>query len=239
MHSARLNAARSMVALTSVLTLVILGALALRVDAIATRMVGSPAGYDPLSAQEVAAAVAVALQAGGEDGLRATASGAEEVLLVERHDAAKTAYATGAWPRRGDVYVYEYATDTLVYSTVDLKSGAVITTERVQGVQLPLTGREKARALALVQADAPLWGRLAARYQAITGQPLTRIDQLQVKVSVFHADVMPGRLNPDAERCGQHRCAQVLLFTVDKTLLELTPIVDLSQGRVVQILGEE
>ncbi|MCL4863333.1 MAG: hypothetical protein KJZ93_28265 [Caldilineaceae bacterium] len=239
MHPTRVNVVRSLMALTSVLTLVILSALAMRMDAIATRMVGSPAGYDPLSAQEVAAALGVVLQAGGEDGVRATESGAAEVLLVERHDAAKTAYATGAWPRRGDVYVYEYATDTLVYSTVDLESGAVIATERVQGVQLPLTTHEKARALALVQADAPLWGSLTARYQAITGQLLTHIDQLQVKVSVFHADVMPGRLNPDAEQCGQHRCAQVLLFTVDKTLLELTPIVDLSQGRVVQIMGEE
>lgn len=235
----RLNTARAMVILTSVLTVVILGARALRVDAIPTFSTAAPTGYDPLTAQEVDAVVAAALQAEGEEALHAAASGVQEVLLVERHEAPKAAYTSGSWPRRGDVYLYDYATDTLIFTTVDVQSGVVVTTERVQGVQLPLAQREAERALALVQADGPLWMTLAARYQAITGEPLTHIDQLQRKVSVFHADVMPDRLNAAAQRCGLHRCAQVLLFTTDKTLLALTPIVDLSRGEVVQVLGEE
>lgn len=200
---------------------------------------GAPTGYDPLTVQEMDTVVAAALQAAGDESLSATAAGAQEILLVERHEASKADYATGKWPRQGDVYHYDYATDTLIHSTVDVASGAVTEVERVQGVQLPLTEREKERALALVQADTALWTEVAARYHAITGEPLQHIKQLKVKVSVFHADVMPGRLNAAAQLCGQHRCAQALLFTTGKTLLELTPIVDLSQGVVVQTLGEE
>jgi Cu2+-containing amine oxidase len=203
----------------------------------------APIGYDPLTGQEMDAIVAAAQGVAGASALRAATANeqvdGQEVLLVERHEASKAAYAKGNWPRQGDVYVYEYATDTLIHTVVDVQSGAVITEERVRGVQLPLTEREEERALALVEADTTLWATLAARYQAITGTLLQRLDQLQVKVSVFHADVMPGRLNTAAQQCGQRRCAQVLLFTVDKTLLEIMPIVDLSQGQVVQVLDGE
>lgn len=207
-------------------------------------LTGAPTGYDPLTAQEITAAVAAA-QTGPVDASSPRAvttdepAGGQEVLLVERREASKADYAKGNWPRQGDVYVYDYATDTLIHTTVDVQSGAVITVEHVQGVQLPLTEREEARALALVEADRTLWTALATRYQTITGESLQRLEQLQVKVSVFHADVMPDQFNAAAQQCGQHRCAQVLIFTIDKTLLELMPIVDLSQGQVVQVLDEE
>jgi hypothetical protein len=199
----------------------------------------APTGYDPLTTKEVDTIVAAALQANGEEPLSATTGGGREVLLVERREASKAEYASGKWSRQGDVYHYDYTTDTLIHTAVDTASGMVTGVERVQGVQLPLTEREKQRALALIQAETALWTELAARYQTITGEPLQEISQLKVKVSIFHADVMPGRLNEAAQLCGQHRCAQALLFTADKTLLELTPIVDLSQGVVVQTLGEE
>ena len=86
--------------------------------------------------------------------------------------------------------------------------------------------------------DPAIWSTLAARYQAISGETLNDLAQLQVKVSLFRADSMPDRVNDAANDCGQHRCAQALIFTVDRTLLEIMPIVDLSQGRVVQVLNE-
>jgi hypothetical protein len=204
-----------------------------------TTLADAPTGYDPLSAPEIEAAVAAARQAEQSGLLLPAASGAQEVLLVERHDAAKTDSAKGVWPRQADVYVYEYTSDTLIRTTVAVRDGAVLAVERVQGVQLPLSAAEEQRALALVQADAALWTRLADRYQTITAQPLHSLAQLQVKVSVFQADVLPDQLNTAAQQCGLHRCAQALIFTVDKTLLALTPIIDLSVGQVVQTLGEE
>ena len=227
--------------------LVAIGLLAWRLEAAAFAasplltgvyaVTGAPTGYDPLTAQELAAVTQAAL---GAPAARAAMGGDDvtppEVLLVERHDPGKAAYAKGSWPRQGDVYLYDYATDTLIHTTVDVQSGSVITVERLQGVQLPLTMQEEQRALALVAADTSLWADLTVRYERITGEALTTLAQLQVKVSVFHADVMPARVNAAAQACGQHRCAQVLLFTTEKTLLERTPIVDLSQGQVVQVL---
>lgn len=229
------------------MVLVFVGLLAWRLEAAAFdpsplltgvyAVTGAPTGYDPLTTQELTAMTQAAL---GAPAVRAATAddgvAPPEVLLVERHDAGKAAYGKGSWLRQGDVYLYDYATDTLMQTTVDVQSGHVITVERMQGVQLPLTAQEEQRALALVEADAPLWTALAARYQRITGETLTAVTQLQVKVSVFHADVMPERVNAAAQACGQHRCAQVLLFTTEKTLLELTPLVDLSQGQVVQVL---
>ena len=239
------------------LTVVVLGALMLQADAVPivsstlsstfagnAWIVDAPTGYDPLTAQEAGAVIAAAQQAASDAKPLAPAAqqqtpGRQELLLVERHEADKTAYAKGSWARQGDVYVYDYAIDTLIHTTVDVQSGVVITIEQVQGVQLPLNQREEEHALALIQADSALWTTLANRYQTITGQPLLRLDQLQVKVSVFHADVMPDGLNAAAQQCGQHRCAQVLIFTVDKTLLDMTPIVDLSLEKIVQVLDAE
>jgi Cu2+-containing amine oxidase len=204
----------------------------------------APTGYDPLTAQEVGAVIAAAQQAASDAAQTMSAAqqqtvGRQELLLVERREADKAAYAKGSWARQGDVYLYDYATDTLIHTVVDIQSGAVLTVEQMQGVQLPLTQREEEHALALLQADQGLWTTLARRYQTVTGEALERVDQLQVKVSVFHADVMPDRLNTAAQMCGQHRCAQILLFTVDKTLLDMTPIVDLSQEKIVQVLNAE
>lgn len=240
------------------ITVLILGALILQADAVpilsstlsaifATGnafVADAPTGYDPLTAQEAGAVIAAAQQAASDAKSLAPAAqqqtaGRQELLLVERHEADKAAYAKGSWARQGDVYLYDYTTDTLIHSTVDVQSGAVISVEQVQGVQLPLNQREEEHALALIQADSDLWTTLANRYQTITGEALERLDQLQVKVSVFHADVMPDGLNTAAQQCGQHRCAQVLLFTVDRTLLDMTPIVDLSLEKIVQVLDAE
>jgi Cu2+-containing amine oxidase len=198
-----------------------------------------PAGYDPLTAHEVNAMIAAAVQADAMESPRGAASTPQEVLLVERREASKAAYASGSWPRQADVYRYDYATDTLIHTVVEVQNSVVLTIEHLQDVQLPLTAAEEQRALALIRADAALWTELAERYQTITSESLQSLDQLQVKVSVFQADVMPDGLNAAAQLCGRRRCAQVLLFTVEKTLLEMTPIVDLSHGQVVQVLSEE
>jgi hypothetical protein len=124
-----------------------------------------------------------------------------------------------------------------LHHIVDINSGGM-RVEEYQGVQLPLTVREEARAVQLLRDDAELWTALAEQYRYITGEPLTDIAQLQVKVSLFLGESMPDQVNPAAQQCGQHRCAQVLLFTTDRTLLEALPIVDLSQGRVIQVLSD-
>lgn len=202
-------------------------------------MVGDgPTGYDPLTAQEVNGVLAAVQPAQGTTSVSGAPS-QPEVLLVERHDAKQAAHTQGSQPRQADLYAYDYATDTLIHTTVNVQSGAVVATEALQDVQLPLTANEEQRALGFIQSDGALWSTLAERYQQITGTPLRAVTQLEKKVAVFQADVMPDRVNAAAAHCGRHRCAQVLLFTTDKTLLEIMPIVDLSLGQVVQVLNQE
>lgn len=198
----------------------------------------SGVGYDPLTSDEANRALAIAL---GIDERKPSAAEVRaivqpmEVLLVERYDAPKGSPAADL--RQGEVYLYDYTTDTLIHTVVDVATGSV-QTKRLQGVQLPLTIQEEARAVDLILADKALWHMLSERYELITGDPLEDMTQLEVKVSLFLADAMPDQVNEAAQACGQHRCAQVLLFTVDRTLLEVLPIVDLSEGRVIQLLSD-
>jgi len=197
-------------------------------------------GYDPLTTNEADRVLALALAA-EEEGVAQSADHKAahpiEILSVERYDAPKGAQGSGATARQGNVYLYEYATDTLIHTIVDVDSG-LLETERVQGVQLPLTPREKARALQIIQDDADLWSALAGEYRLITGETLNNVAQLESKVSLFLGNAMPDQSNAAAQQCGQQRCAQVLLFTVERTLFDVLPIVNLSQGKVIQLLGE-
>ncbi len=199
----------------------------------------SGVGYDPLTANEAERALTLALGKQEQEGVYRNERAIQplEILSVERYDAPKGSQSAGSTSRQGDVYLYEYATDTLIHSIIDVESGAV-REERLRGVQLPLTVREKARALQIIRGDADLWSALAERYRLITGETLTATEQLQTKVSLFLGESMPDQVNAAAQQCGQHRCAQVLLFTVDHTLLEALPIVDLSRGKVIQILSD-
>jgi hypothetical protein len=201
-------------------------------------------GYDPLTRDEADHALALALGIdeprsnsvnGAETGIGIASGQSIEVLRVERYDAPKGSDTTVG--RQGEIYLYDYATDTLTHSVVNVATG-VVTTEQLHGVQLPLTAREEARALDIIVDDQLLWQTLSDRYAIITGEPLLDMTQLQVKVSLFLGDAMPDQVNPAAERCGQHRCAQVLLFTVDRTVLEILPIVDLSHGQVIQLMSD-
>lgn len=198
-----------------------------------------PKRYRPLSAQEHAGAVAVArdrAEASAAARTRAATQGAgpperTEVLLVERlHEKG------GNPPRRADVYIYDYATDTLRRTVVDVASGAVHSEEVVQGVQLPLTQPELERALGIAYADAATRAVVEERYREVAGEVLQGIEQLGVKAFVFHADSKPDGLNDASRRCGIHRCAQLLFYTTDQVVIETQPIVDLSVGTVTQRL---
>lgn len=207
-----------------------------------TQFTGTTAtGYDPLTPAEQARALQ-ALQGAGTvmQGLKvpdtAARTGAEEVLLIERHQEDKQTYEQGRWPRRADVYVYRYADDTLIHQVYNIDTNQVDQVDQVQGVQLPLTAAESQRALAVALADAKVRPLLDAEFRLITQQDLVSGDQLILKAMTFHADAAPGRDLGEAAQCGIRRCAQLLLAAGDNVALQIIPIVDLSSGRVVQAL---
>ncbi len=157
---------------------------------------------------------------------------ATETLLVERHMNQK-----GQTGRLADVYTYDYVSNETVVSVVDLATNQVLSTERKQKLQLPLTATELKRASDLIFADAEEKRLLSTEYKRITGKTLTSVAQLNVKAFVFDAESLPERLNPASQQCGVHRCAQVLLYTHESVVFEVSPIVNLSKGLVTQTIG--
>ena len=157
---------------------------------------------------------------------------ATETLLVERHINQK-----GQNGRLADVYSYDYAKNETVFSVVDLTTNKVLSTERKQKLQLPLTANELQRSTDLIFADAEERRLLNTEYKRITGKELTSVSQLNVKAFVFDAESLPERLNPASKQCGLHRCAQVLLYTHASVVFEVSPIVNLSKGIVTQNIG--
>ena len=154
-----------------------------------------------------------------------------QLLLVEQRPS-KDVQA----PRLADVYHYDYLANELVHDVVDVASDAVLHSERQSGVQLPLVATEIERAKHIVMATPKARRSVSKAYRNIVGSPLRSLDDLDYKAFIFHADAtIEGQANRSA-RCGVNRCAQLLLYTDDNIALDLSPIVDLSRGRVTDLL---
>jgi len=187
---------------------------------------------DPLSPTEIARATQRANPV-AQTTRSSSTTPAPELLLVERHPNAK-----GQTARLADVYTYDYSTNETLIDVIDLDTNQVISRRREQNLQLPLTANELQRASALIFADDEQRSLLDAEFKRITGQTLSNpAQQLQVKAFVFHASSLPEQLNAASQQCGLQRCAQVLLYTADSVVFEVSPIVNLSAGVITQNIG--
>ncbi|TXH70182.1 MAG: hypothetical protein E6Q83_06555 [Thiothrix sp.] len=190
---------------------------------------------DPLSPSELAKAVSLAApeqtaQLAARSATQLAVAHELELLLVERRPVDKEQPGK----RLADVYSYDYRSDETIHSIVDLSTQERLQTERVQNLQLPLTENELARASQLIFNDAEQLRQLQTEYRRITGQTLLNPEQLELKAFVFTTDTLPEGLNPASQHCGLQRCAQVLLYTHDSVVFEISPIVNLSAGLVTQ-----
>lgn len=191
---------------------------------------------DPLSSNEISKVSALLSfennsAARGTNGSLTTPT--QEVLLIERHEDK----GAPANQRYADVYVYDYSSNELIQYLVDLNSNEVLKTERQQGVQLPLTAKEVIRAKQIVFDDEDERRILEDEYFRITSRPLTDTSELNIKAFTFIADSLPNRVNEASKSCGVHRCAQLMLYTGENVVFEITPIVNLSAGVVTQRIG--
>ncbi|MEE9493361.1 MAG: hypothetical protein V3W04_08300 [Gammaproteobacteria bacterium] len=208
-----------------------------------------PQKYQSLSNQEkqLACQVALARQVPGLDylcdntlpvgrgGLRQSPQSSTldtELLLIERRPADKNQPSANG--RLADVYTYDYRSDTLNHSVINLENNQIMDSEDLKEVQLPLTKNEIDRARSIVSQDTILRGLLEREYLKITGKPLQSLDQLEVKAFVFLASSMPGQLNQRSRQCGLHRCARLVMHTQERIALETAPIIDLSTTTVSQ-----
>jgi len=157
-----------------------------------------------------------------------------EVLLIERHQEEKNAPKD---LRRADVFTYDYSSNELVTQLVDLNTKKVISSSRQKGIQLPLTENEVKRAKEIVFSDEDERQILAYEYQRITSRVLSDTTELNIKAFTFTADSLPNRTNEASKLCGVHRCAQLMLYTGENIVFEVSPIVNLSEGIVTQRIG--
>lgn len=190
---------------------------------------------DPLSASEIAKAsnllVAPVQTAARSSSAFITLE--QEILLIEKHEDKNAP----AGQRYADVYIYDYGNNELVQSLVDLNTSKVLNTERKTGVQLPLTAKELARAKQIVFDDEDERKILEDEFFRITSQQMTGTSDLNIKAFTFTADSLPNRVNEASKHCGVHRCAQLMLYTGENVVFEISPIVNLSAGVVTQRIG--
>jgi Cu2+-containing amine oxidase len=162
-----------------------------------------------------------------------SASGTQsEILLIERRPVEKGAERTA--PRLVDVYTYNFQTNKLKQTVIDINTNQVQSVTESQGTQLPLIQKEINQAIDLVFNDSQQLQLLNQEFQRLTGQTLTNVNQVKVKAFTFLGDSLPGIVNEDAKNCGIHRCAQLLLYTADSVAFEISPIIDLSIKRIIQ-----
>ena len=193
---------------------------------------------DPLSFEEVSrvsilmAGPKLAARSIGSD-TSSFATNSQEVLLIEKNEE-KSAPSD---QRRADVYIYDYSTNELIESLLDLNTSEVIRSERKQGVQLPLTDNELKRAKQIVFEDEDERAILEDEFLRITSRELTDVADLNIKAFTFLSDSLPNRVNEASKECGIHRCAQLMLYTQENIVFEISPIVNLSAGVVTQRIG--
>ncbi|MER6732289.1 Tat pathway signal sequence domain protein [Streptomyces puniciscabiei] len=170
---------------------------------------GRGTGRDPLTDDEIRRAERIALSrqplTTGEnvDGGRGP-----QRLSVDLAEPGPGEADDPAAPRRADLAFYDYRTDTLVTTTVDLDTGKAERTGTQRGVQPPPSRDENTEAARLLIAS-PLGAGLKADYKAATGKELTSPDQLLLSGGVYRA--APGAQPAVLDQCGVHRC--VRLFT--------------------------
>ena len=151
------------------------------------------------------------------------------LLMVERRPADKNPNAS----RTANVYYYDYRKDQTIHAIVDAESGKVHKQVLVRNLQLPLIDDEVQRAFD-IYTQSRFRTDLADAYFETTGQALIDISKVHFKAYVFHASVNEELLNKKTRRCGKTRCAQLLLYTEDNIAMNLSPVVNLSRGVVIQ-----
>ncbi|SKA83946.1 hypothetical protein SAMN02745130_02463 [Thiothrix eikelboomii] len=156
-----------------------------------------------------------------------------ELLLIERDRSEDKKSGV----RRANAFVYDYQTDETIIYRIDAATHKILSSVRKKNMQLPLTEAEIKRTVDLIFSDKETLALIANEYQRITHKALNAPNDLQAKAFVFTADTLPEQLNPASQQCGLHRCAQILLYTHDSVVFEVSPIVNLSAKLITQIVG--
>lgn len=198
--------------------------------------VATASTQDPLSANEQAKALTLIESSKPMLKLQPEAShsfGSYELLLIERDRSEDKTSAA----RHISAFIYNYKTDETLIYRIDPVTNKILSLVSRKNMQLPLTANEIERTVNLIFADKETFKLIKNEYQRITGKVLNSPKALEAKAFVFTADTLPEHLNIASQQCGFHRCAQILLYTHDSVVFEISPIVNLSANLITQIVG--
>lgn len=182
--------------------------------------IGAP--RDPLSRAEIGYAKALA------DPTVADATGTAGRTEAELLSIDLATMDPGTATRLVAVTYYDYGTDEVVTTVVDLSAGAVVETERAAGVQPPPSPAEVRSATELLIAS-PEGARLATEYLVTTGQEISVDDLIVTGGSYLPTD---GSDLDDA--CGTHRCVELQIQEPGGLYLSAVDyVVDLSAEQII------
>ncbi|WP_411726758.1 hypothetical protein [Methyloglobulus sp.] len=155
-------------------------------------------------------------------------------LYTQRHIEAKNADPQS---RRAEVFYFNYATNEVIQTVVNLNSNTVQETQVASGVaNHPFFSRAEIKAaLQLVFEHPQLGPSLRTAYREITGQSLTDVSQLEeAQGGVFYpasaARTPLGNITAD---CAVDRCMQLFVPIGDLFIDMSKLVVDLSTGEVL------
>lgn len=151
------------------------------------------------------------------------------LLLLEKRPSNKKQNS----PRLADAYYYDYKTNETIHCIVNPETGVIIEELRTVELQLPLVKEEIERAFTIYLQSSHR-NELADAYREATGQSLIDVNSLHFKAFILHGSANMKRLNAATKRCGRSRCAKLLIHTEENIALNITPIIDLSKGQVIQ-----
>ncbi|MFE9018011.1 hypothetical protein ACFYNL_05435 [Streptomyces sp. NPDC007808] len=191
---------------------------------------GHGTGHDPLTPDEEDRAARLALS--GDRTLRSTSedvhgrTGAPQLLGTHLADGS------GSGGRRVEVLFYDYRRDTLLHSTVDLKSNTVERTERTTGAQ-PAPSWEESREALGILLDSSHGDGLRKDFRAATGRPLTDPAQLSVTGGTYGS---PSGVSGPAADCGKHRCLRLFTQVKDGPWIDTRAfVIDLSDRAALRL----
>jgi Cu2+-containing amine oxidase len=153
---------------------------------------------------------------------------------LERRPPEKSAAASA--PRRANVSVYDYDTNRLYLLVVNLQSGAIESMQSQQQQQPALNANEIKRAASILAKDAAAVQAIAHAYARASGGPPSSHDAIDTSTLVFSRLFATGQTNQRSEKCGAHRCAQIMFFALENVVLDTIAVIDLSRGEVAQLL---
>ncbi|MCB5165595.1 Tat pathway signal sequence domain protein [Streptomyces bambusae] len=189
-------------------------------------------GRDPLTDSELDRVKTLALGPAGMKAENARGGQGPQWLATDLAELRPEDVSRGRAPRRAQVTSYDYKTDSLKTSVVNLDTGKVESTDVQQGVQPPIAREEAVEAVKLIIASKQGEG-LRKDYRDATGKKLTKPEQLSLKNALIYR-VDGENPGPAAVTdCGRHRCARLFLKVKNGPWIDVRSlVVDLSARTV-------